>query len=45
MEALFFYMAIFAGIGLVIPVATILFYPVYKLFGGELTLGELMEEV
>ena len=42
MEALFFYMAIFAGICLALPAAAILFYPIYKLFGGELTLGEML---
>lgn len=40
MNALF-YLAIIGGLCLLLPVATILFYPIYKLFGGELTLWEI----
>lgn len=37
-----FYLAIIAGICLALPVAAVLFYPIYKLFGGELTFGEVL---
>lgn len=39
MSALF-YIAIIGGICLALPVGMVLFYPIYKLFGGELTFGE-----
>lgn len=35
-----FYFAIIGGICLALPAAMILFYPIYKLFGGELDFGE-----
>lgn len=41
MSALF-YMAIIAGACLLLPVAAILFYPIYKLFGGEITFDEVV---
>lgn len=41
MSALF-YMLVIAGICLALPVAAVLFFPIYKLFGGELTFGEVL---
>ena len=41
MSALFYYMAAVGGFCLLLPAATILFHPIYKLFGGELTLVEI----
>lgn len=41
MSALF-YIAIIGGICLALPAAMILFYPIYKLFGGEITFGEVV---
>lgn len=38
----FFYLAIIGGVCLLLPAVTILFYPIYKLFGGELTLCEIL---
>jgi hypothetical protein len=41
MSAFVFYLAIICLLfGVVYPVAAILFYPMYKLFGGEQTFGE-----
>lgn len=42
MEALFYLMLVFCGALLLPLLATFLFYPIYKLFGGELTLGEIL---
>lgn len=41
MNALF-YLAIIGGTCLLLPAVTILVYPIYKLFGGGLTLGEIL---
>ncbi len=38
----FILLVFFGGICLLLLAATILFYPIYKLFGGELTLGEIL---
>lgn len=41
MSALLFYLvAIPLLLGVAYPVAAILFYPIYRLFGGEQTFGE-----
>lgn len=35
-----FYLAIIGCIGLAVPVGMALFYPIYRLFGGELSFSE-----
>lgn len=46
MSALLFYLAIpLLLFGVVYPVAAILFYPLYKLFGGKLTLCEILRDL
>lgn len=37
-----FYLAIIGGICLALPAAMILFYPIYKLFGGKLSFREMV---
>ena len=46
MSAFLFYLAIpFLLFGFAYPVAAILIYPLYKLCGGKLTLGEILRDL
>ena len=46
MSVFLFYLAIpLLLFGFAYPVAAILFYPLYKLFGGKLKLGEILRDL